>query len=188
MQNNAKTWKIIEILVHGYSSKSTQQELSDEDQYDSVWLFFKNLCILALWTNLASALEGLTLMLLVANLTNTKWCKNRKNDWNPGKWVLILEYSSRAFQWVPTLQGLDSFQKYLRPCSMDESSLGIERVKGLKLLRWHLVCVTWHVKESERLERYTSLENTDYSAATQFPHMWITVASLYTYFHGKTLV
>ena len=31
-----------------------------------------------------------------------------KND--PGIWVLIWEYSTRAFQWIPTLQGLDGFQ------------------------------------------------------------------------------
>ena len=37
--------------------------------------------------------KGFTLMLLVANLANTKWGKNMKNDWNPGTWVLIWEYS-----------------------------------------------------------------------------------------------
>ena len=31
----------------------------------------------------------LTLMLLVANLTNSKYCKNLQNDWNPGTWILI---------------------------------------------------------------------------------------------------
>ena len=31
----------------------------------------------------------LTLMLLVANLTNSKYCKNLQNDWNPGTWVII---------------------------------------------------------------------------------------------------
>ena len=37
--------------------------------------------------------------------------KTLKNFWNPGKWVLIWEYSARAVKWVPTWQGLDVFQK-----------------------------------------------------------------------------
>ena len=74
-------------------------------------------------------IEPLTLMLLVANLANTKGCKNLKNDWNLGIWVLIWEYSSRAIPWIPTWQGLDGFQRLLRPCALDESSLSIGRVK-----------------------------------------------------------
>ena len=50
---------MIEILAHGYSSESTQREVSDEYQRDSVKLVFKHLCILVLWTKVASALEGL---------------------------------------------------------------------------------------------------------------------------------
>ena len=37
-----------------------------------------------------------------------KWLKN---DWNPGTWELIWEYSARPIQWIPTWQGLDGFQK-----------------------------------------------------------------------------
>ena len=37
--------------------------------------------------------ELLTLMLLVANLANTKWGKKAENDWNPGKWVLIWHFT-----------------------------------------------------------------------------------------------
>ena len=37
--------------------------------------------------------------------------KDLKNDWNPGTWVLIWEYSARAIQWIPTRQGLDGFLK-----------------------------------------------------------------------------
>ena len=33
----------------------------------------------------------------------------------------------RAIQWIPTCQGLDGFQKYVRPCSLDECSLRIGR-------------------------------------------------------------
>ena len=69
-------------------------------------------------------------MLQVINLTNTKLCKNLKNDWNPDKWVLIWKYLARASKWIPTWQGLDDFQKSLRPCALDESSLSIGRVKN----------------------------------------------------------
>ena len=54
--------------------------------------------------------------------------KNMENDRNPGKWVLIWEYSMRAIQWIPTWQGLSVFQKSLRFCALDESSHSIERV------------------------------------------------------------
>ena len=67
-------------------------------------------------------------MLLVANLANTKQCKNLRNHWNPGIWVLIWKYSARAFQWIPTWQGSDGFRKSLRSCVLDKSSLSIGRV------------------------------------------------------------
>ena len=35
-QNEAKTCKMIETLAHGYSSDSTEQELSDAYQHDRV--------------------------------------------------------------------------------------------------------------------------------------------------------
>ena len=48
-----------ETLAYGYSSESTQRELSNEYQYDRVWMVFKNLCILVLWMKVALAIEGL---------------------------------------------------------------------------------------------------------------------------------
>ena len=48
-----------ETLAHGYLSESTWRELSNEYQHDWVQMFFKNLCVLVLWTKEASALEGL---------------------------------------------------------------------------------------------------------------------------------
>ena len=71
-------------------------------------------------------------LLLVADLANTKWCKKRKNDWNPGTKVLIREYSGRAIQWIPTWQGLENFKKALHPCALNESSPSISRVKFFK--------------------------------------------------------
>ena len=49
-----------ETLAYGYSSESTQRELSNEYQHDRVWMVCNNLCILVLCTKVASALEGLS--------------------------------------------------------------------------------------------------------------------------------
>ena len=48
-----------ETLANGYSSKSTQQELSNEYQHDRVWMVFKDHCVLVLWMKVDLALEGL---------------------------------------------------------------------------------------------------------------------------------
>ena len=89
----------------------------------------------------------LTLMLLVANFTNIKWCKKMKNDQNPRKWVLIWEYSKRAFQWVPTWHGLDVFQRFLHFCALGECTLSIVRVKysSCSICIWsaHMVSLAW---------------------------------------------
>ena len=47
-------------LANGYSSESTQRELSNEYQHDRDSMFFKKCCVLVLWMKVASALEGLT--------------------------------------------------------------------------------------------------------------------------------
>ena len=47
-----------ETLAHGYSSEGTQQELSNEYQHDRVKMDFINVCVLVLWTRVASALGG----------------------------------------------------------------------------------------------------------------------------------
>ena len=51
---------MIETLALRYSAERTQRELSNEYQHDRVYMFFKNLCIIVIWTTVASALEGLT--------------------------------------------------------------------------------------------------------------------------------
>ena len=64
-----------------------------------------------------------TLMLLVANLANTKSCKNLKDDWNPGTWVLSESYIMNT-----NMTGFRCFQQLLHLCSLDESNLSIGRV------------------------------------------------------------
>ena len=58
--------KNTEILAHGYSSESSQRELSNEYQLDRVSMFFKDLYVLVLWTKVVSALEGLITYLNVS--------------------------------------------------------------------------------------------------------------------------
>ena len=48
-----------ETLANGYSSESTQRELSNEYQHDRVSMIFKRFHILVLGTKVVSALEGL---------------------------------------------------------------------------------------------------------------------------------
>ena len=84
------------------------------------------------YPSLVQPFWSLTLMLLVANFDNAKLHKKaKKNDWKPGIWVLIWEFSARAIQWIPTWKGLDSFQKSLWLCALDESSFSIGRVNLL---------------------------------------------------------
>ena len=54
-----KAEDMTETLAFGYSSESTQRELSNEYQHDRVKMFFRELCILVLWMKVASALEAL---------------------------------------------------------------------------------------------------------------------------------
>ena len=71
----------------------------------------------------------LTLILMVANFANTKWCKKPQNDWNPCKWVLIWQYSNGAIQWILTWQCWKGFKHLVHFYPMGESSLSIGRVK-----------------------------------------------------------
>ena len=48
-----------EILAYGFSFESTQRELSNEYQLDTVCMVYKDFCILMLWMKVASAMEGL---------------------------------------------------------------------------------------------------------------------------------
>ena len=66
--------------------------------------------------------NGLTLLLLVANFANAKWCKK------PEKMTETLShgYSSESTQQeLSNVIGLDGFQKSLCPCVLDKSSFSI---------------------------------------------------------------
>ena len=53
-----------ETLAYGYSSESTQRDLSNEYQQLTEFRWFSRNCIHVLWTKVASALEGLNLSIL----------------------------------------------------------------------------------------------------------------------------
>ena len=61
-----------ETLANWYSSESTQRELSNEYQHDSVWIVFKDFCIFVSYTKVALALKGLTLLMLGLLLPNAQ--------------------------------------------------------------------------------------------------------------------
>ena len=48
-----------ETLPNGYSYESTQRELLNEYPHDRVWIVFKDICAVVLWTKAAPASEGL---------------------------------------------------------------------------------------------------------------------------------
>ena len=58
LTSTKKHLKMTETLAHGYSSESTQRELSNECQHDRVNMVFNTLCALVLWRKVASALQG----------------------------------------------------------------------------------------------------------------------------------
>ena len=78
---------------------------------------------------------------LVADLTITKWWnKSWEMSETLKKWLLIWDYSARAIQWIPTWQGLYSFQTFLHSCALGESSFSIGRVKGIRQYLYTASC------------------------------------------------
>ena len=51
---------MIGTLAHGYSSDRTRRTLSNEYQYDRVWMVFKIICVIVLGMQVALSLVGLT--------------------------------------------------------------------------------------------------------------------------------
>ena len=55
-------------MANGYSSESTQRELSNEYQHDRFYMVFKDFCIFVHWANVTSALEGLNKDMIIEML------------------------------------------------------------------------------------------------------------------------
>ena len=77
-----KTLEITETLANGYSSQSTQHELSNEYQHGSVHIVSKDFCILVSCTKVASAFKEL----------NTKIQENQIYFSPKRSYTLSLEY------------------------------------------------------------------------------------------------
>ena len=100
-----------ETLANGYSSESTQRELSNEYEHDRVWMIFKNLCILVLWMKVASALEG---------LSTHSWY-NTKYQFNMNKKISISIHSLKLSLFFPGR--LLHLQKLLKVLYVETSPL-----------------------------------------------------------------
>ena len=90
----------------------------------------------------------LTLLLLVANLVITKWCKKAENGWNPGIWVLIWGYSVRIhpmntnttrFRWFKTFASLYFWRKHWTKV--------ISASEGLKVFYIGGISETWFMRK-----------------------------------------
>ena len=72
-----------------------------------------------------------TLMLLVANFANTKWCRKPERLWKPWNMGTHLRVLGKSYSMNTDMTGLRWFQKSLRACALDKSSLSIGRVKEI---------------------------------------------------------
>ena len=120
-----------QLLIYKHILCTLQVQISREEPGSPTfrWPVLSVYCQLVTCWSFIMGLS-LTFMLLVANLATQHNAKKQLiNDRNDSIWVVIWEYSARAIQWIPILQGLDSFQNFLYPCALDESSLSLERVK-----------------------------------------------------------
>ena len=72
----------------------------------------------------------LILMLLVANLANTKWCKKPENLLKPLHMSTHLRALSESFPLNTNMTRIKWFSESLCPCALDISSLSIGRVKN----------------------------------------------------------
>ena len=72
-----KNWKMTETMANGYSSESTQRDLSNGYQHNRVSMVFKDFCIFLPWMKVASALEGLNHCF--SQYSETSQCEHPKN-------------------------------------------------------------------------------------------------------------
>ena len=104
-----------------------------------------------------------------------KDAKNLINYRNPGTWVLIWEYSARAFKWIPTWQGLDVFQKSLWTELWKKVA---SAPQGLNVIMMLLVC--WYYCQYLHLRciqyRHSIPAPIDQMSASAwwYTHLWLT--------------
>ena len=132
-----KGLKTIQTLSYWYSFESSFSELSDEYPCARVHIIFASDC----FDQISHQLQRVNPYTAVCKFGHYKMVqKNFKNNWNPGKWVLIWEYSARAFQWIPTWQGFAGFWKSLHPCALDENIASA--LEGIIIIHQSVLLVT----------------------------------------------
>ena len=84
-----------------------------------------------------------------------------------GTWTHLS--TQQPFQWIPTWQCLDGFQKSLPYCALDESSLSIGRVKhGCLACNIHI-----YVKETHLLRKELTMDEWRYSSLVTTTTAWL---------------
>ena len=105
-----------ETLAYGYSSDSTQWELSNEYQHDKVKMFFKNLCVLVPWKKVASASEGLR-MIFEIQWKRVIWPCNFQSHWLQEGYIsrspTVTLNPGHARDLVPLMPNSDSVQRQI---------------------------------------------------------------------------
>ena len=78
--------------------------------------------------------HDLILMLVVADLANTKWCQNSEK-WSKSRHMgTHLRVLSKSYPMNSNMAGFRWFSKILHSCALDESSLSYGRVKHVAIL------------------------------------------------------
>ena len=105
---------------------------------------------------------NLFITLLVANLANTKWCKNSEKSLKPWQMVTDLRVLIKSFHMNTNLTGFGWFSRSLQSCALNESSLTIGRVKAQ---------MPWVSVLGNKQHRYLSVR---YCEATHSVISWLT--------------
>ena len=140
------------------------------------------ICNPCLWSEHVYAL---TLMLVVASLSNTKWCKILKSNWNPGIWVLntthlrvliksyLMNTNITGFRWcskvfcvlvlwtkvASALEGL--IVKGLKPCLSIQIACIITRQINLARIKPQPLSTGWMADSQNILSSKTSVTSPD---------------------------
>ena len=123
-----RLWQAVSVIHAPASKKLSVSSTEKGHSSDKFHSFFKAGWRRPAYTTKENCALQLTLMLLVAILANTKWCKNLETWMKTCHICTHLRVLARAFYRIPTWQGLDGFQKSSWSCALDLNSLSIGRV------------------------------------------------------------
>ena len=98
--------------------------------------------LLVVWLKVMKTSYMLTVMLLVANLANTKWCKNPEKwlkPWHMGTHLRVLS-KSYPMNYNTNVRGFRCFSKIFAWFGRFSSSFSIGRVKSVGHLMYLVMC------------------------------------------------